>query len=68
MTPDKIGGTVLDIRTEMGGLSPLEFWDFWCRPFAQDFADHLVARLTGTPDPSTYGRLTRRSLARRSMP
>ena len=49
--------TALQITVTLTGLSPLSLWDFWNRPFTQDYADHLVARLTKTKDGSTYGRM-----------
>jgi len=42
------GTTEIEVNVTIGGVSPLAWWDIWCRPFAEDYADHLVAQLTGT--------------------
>lgn len=55
----KVSGqdTTLQITATLTGLSPMTFWDFWVRPFTEDYADHISSRLTGTKDRSTYGRM-----------
>lgn len=49
--------TTLNVTVTLTGLSPLSYWDFWNRPFTEDYADHLIARLTHSKDRSTYGRM-----------
>ena len=61
--------TRVNIETVLEGLSPMTLWDFWSRPFAEDFADHIVARLTQCADRSVYGRMqtaARRRLERKN--
>ena len=52
--------TTFEISVTLGGIAPIAWWEFWTRPFAEDYCEHLVARLTGTRDGSIYGRLTKR--------
>lgn len=49
--------TSITITVTLTGLSPMSYWDFWNRPFTEDFADHIAARLTQKKDHSTYGRM-----------
>ncbi|MBT8460864.1 MAG: hypothetical protein KJN60_14435, partial [Boseongicola sp.] len=51
------GETVLYFAATLTGLSPMSLWDFWNRPFTEDYADHIVARLVNSKDRSTYGRM-----------
>ncbi len=55
-------GTSITIK----GLGPLDFWELWSRPFAEDYADHLQARLHGTKDLSIHGVLMRRYRKKRA--
>ena len=62
LSEQSTGQTELELTVHLAGLAPLEFWDVWTRPFAEDFADHLVARLNKSKDRSIYGRFARRYL------
>ena len=57
--------TEITVEVVLEGVSPMTFWDFWSRPFAEDFADHITARLTHAPDRSLYGAI--QSIARKKF-
>lgn len=66
--PDN-GMTRLEIDMTINSLSPLALWELWARPYTEDYADHLVYRITGAKDRSLYGAMIRRHhkrLARRT--
>lgn len=44
--------------------APYDFWDFWTRPYAEDYADYLHNRITGEKDRTVYGALLKRYLKR----
>lgn len=53
------------IKITLTGIAPMSLWDFWSRNFAEDYADHLEARLHGRKDKSLYGHL--QAAARRKV-
>ena len=55
LTPLGQNETEMVFKTSLSGLAPMSFWDFWSRNFAQDYADHIEARLLGRKDASLYG-------------
>ena len=57
LTPTGADTTDLTIQATLTGMAPMSLWDFWSRNFAEDYADHLDARLHGTKDVSLYGHL-----------
>ncbi|SMX22372.1 hypothetical protein BOA8489_00468 [Boseongicola aestuarii] len=57
--------TEIAIKTTLTGMAPMSLWDFWSRNFAEDYADHLEARLHGGKDKSLYGHL--QAAARRKI-
>jgi len=57
LTPNSHDTTEIAIKTTLTGLAPMSLWDFWTRNFAEDYADHIEARLSGTKDGSLYAYL-----------
>ncbi len=51
------GRTQLHCRARFTHLSPLSWWDFWARPFARDYCEHIAARAACATDKSINGRL-----------
>ena len=65
LTPIGPDTTEVTIKTTLTGLAPMSLWDFWSRHFAEDYADHIDARLNGTKDGSLYAHL--QGAARRKL-
>lgn len=62
--PRDDGKTDLRIQVVIRRLSPLAWWEYWSRPFASDYADHIAALVTGSRDTSVNGFALRRQLKR----